>query len=229
MRFVKAIAAAAALTIAATAAQAVTIVQFRQNTGERNFTFDGTTLSSLSSSSLRVVLFDPDNASNSIAVDGRLTFNATAGGSAGVMDGIIVQPFSGGTFSLTADSPFTFLGQTGTNVLTGSFTGGALTAVRGGSSSTFQVSIPADSIFGTTTDFFDFTGFRLDDFALSMSSATPRITVSGGTVSSFTANGTGTFAGGVVPEPATWAMMIVGFGLVGVSLRRRERIARVSA
>ncbi len=27
---------------------------------------------------------------------------------------------------------------------------------------------------------------------------------------------------GAVPEPATWAMLILGFGLVGVSLRRRE-------
>ena len=32
-----------------------------------------------------------------------------------------------------------------------------------------------------------------------------------------------------VPEPATWAMMIVGFGLVGFATRRRERMARVSA
>jgi hypothetical protein len=28
--------------------------------------------------------------------------------------------------------------------------------------------------------------------------------------------------GGVVPEPATWAMLIAGFGLVGASLRRRR-------
>lgn len=34
---------------------------------------------------------------------------------------------------------------------------------------------------------------------------------------------------GVVPEPATWAMMIAGFGLVGASLRRRQRLAGVSA
>jgi hypothetical protein len=34
--------------------------------------------------------------------------------------------------------------------------------------------------------------------------------------------------GGVIPEPATWAMMIAGFGLVGAAMRRRS-VARVSA
>jgi hypothetical protein len=38
----------------------------------------------------------------------------------------------------------------------------------------------------------------------------------------------GTEAGEIVPEPATWAMMIAGFGLVGAAMRRR-RIAVVSA
>jgi hypothetical protein len=31
--------------------------------------------------------------------------------------------------------------------------------------------------------------------------------------------------GGAVPEPGTWAMMIVGMGIVGASLRRKTRIA----
>ncbi len=35
--------------------------------------------------------------------------------------------------------------------------------------------------------------------------------------------------GDAVPEPATWAMMIGGFGLVGASLRRRKALASVSA
>ena len=46
----------------------------------------------------------------------------------------------------------------------------------------------------------------------------------------------GTFDGGVpfdtpdaVPEPATWAMLIIGFGLVGSAARRRARMARVPA
>lgn len=35
-----------------------------------------------------------------------------------------------------------------------------------------------------------------------------------------------TVLGGAVPEPASWAMMIAGFGLVGASMRRR--VAKVS-
>ena len=33
------------------------------------------------------------------------------------------------------------------------------------------------------------------------------------------------FGGGAVPEPATWAMMITGFGLAGSVLRRRKALA----
>lgn len=32
-----------------------------------------------------------------------------------------------------------------------------------------------------------------------------------------------------VPEPATWAMLVLGFGFVGASMRRRNRMASVTA
>jgi hypothetical protein len=37
------------------------------------------------------------------------------------------------------------------------------------------------------------------------------------------------FAAAAVPEPATWAMLIAGFGLVGFAMRRQRGIANVSA
>lgn len=36
-------------------------------------------------------------------------------------------------------------------------------------------------------------------------------------------------AAGAVPEPATWAMMLGGFGLLGAATRRRNRMVRVAA
>lgn len=48
-------------------------------------------------------------------------------------------------------------------------------------------------------------------------------------MAAFLVNAEGRVVGpGVIPEPATWAMMIAGFGLVGGAMRRR-RVARVSA
>ncbi len=38
-----------------------------------------------------------------------------------------------------------------------------------------------------------------------------------------------TAGGGVIPEPATWAMLIAGFGLVGSAMRRRNGRIAVSA
>ena len=35
--------------------------------------------------------------------------------------------------------------------------------------------------------------------------------------------------GNAVPEPATWAMMIVGFGLIGAAARRRQSVRTVTA
>lgn len=41
--------------------------------------------------------------------------------------------------------------------------------------------------------------------------------------------GGGENPGGVIPEPASWAMMMAGFGLVGGAMRRRQRLQDVAA
>lgn len=40
--------------------------------------------------------------------------------------------------------------------------------------------------------------------------------------------GAGSFIATAVPEPSTWALLLVGFGLVGGALRRRKQVVRVS-
>lgn len=41
---------------------------------------------------------------------------------------------------------------------------------------------------------------------------------------SFPIGGGGGSGGSAVPEPDTWGMMLMGFGLVGLSLRKREKV-----
>ncbi|MEW5683420.1 MAG: PEPxxWA-CTERM sorting domain-containing protein [Pseudomonadota bacterium] len=57
---------------------------------------------------------------------------------------------------------------------------------------------------------FDFGGFKVNQIILSSTSNSFEVD-----------NAAGTFAAGV-PEPATWAMMIMGFGAMGAVLRRRN-------
>jgi hypothetical protein len=73
--------------------------------------------------------------------------------------------------------------------------------------------IVGSSIFFKATNFGDATEFsRAHDFGTG--------TDGWGLVATFN----GDF-GGVIPEPATWAMMIAGFGLVGAAARRRRAAA----
>ena len=50
----------------------------------------------------------------------------------------------------------------------------------------------------------------------------------GTTASPFSVNGTVSAAPGAVPEPATWAMMILGMGAVGFAMRRRIKVSEVN-
>jgi hypothetical protein len=49
------------------------------------------------------------------------------------------------------------------------------------------------------------------------------IEVQGHTVGAGGYSGTATFTAGAVPEPATWGMIVVGFGAMGAAMRRRQR------
>jgi hypothetical protein len=114
-----------------------------------------------------------------------------------------------------------------TNVLTVAFAGGILNVKKpvGGSQSASL--IVAGNCPGTlcyTSDVL--TGpalavadLSINNFALSLSGLTAPYTAAGG---DFQASVTGTFAG-AVPEPATWAVLIAGFGMIGFAARRRRK------
>jgi hypothetical protein len=73
-----------------------------------------------------------------------------------------------------------------------------------------------------------FGGLRLDAFFTLMTKNNPDGLPGGSNTAVFTL-GQVTVPVAAVPEPATWAMMLGGFGLIGAATRRRSRVARVMA
>jgi hypothetical protein len=107
------------------------------------------------------------------------------------------------------------------NLLTVTFSGATL-AGSGGSGALFG-SHPGGGTVTYTSSFLDFTGMTAGDFSIGLSGIVP-----GFSSPAWLADSVGTFAsdaangGNGIPEPATWAMMIIGFGGMGVLLRRRR-------
>ncbi|WP_375391559.1 choice-of-anchor D domain-containing protein [uncultured Sphingomonas sp.] len=115
----------------------------------------------------------------------------------------------GGTFGSTGGTGYTFNGQTFTGL-----TGGGTDM---GNALSFTYSGLAD---GTYTDVLTFNGYSrytgLTDLQLSPIRVTVTARVTGGVITPPT---------GAVPEPASWTMMLVGFGSLGVMMRRRKAAA----
>lgn len=81
---------------------------------------------------------------------------------------------------------------------------------------------------GTVTQSFDFNGLQFSNFALNAGFtglSSVRFTALGSPNAEFLINNIEVNgAGGAVPEPATWALMIMGFGGAGAMVRRRKAV-----
>ncbi len=109
------------------------------------------------------------------------------------------------TFNLSGFSDLTgFLGQTGISDLTANVSGGALG-------------------FGGVNLLP--TAYRLDDLSAGAYTVTFKGTAATGSGSIPGIYGT-FFSVAAVPEPDTWLMMIIGAGLVGFQLRRKQKVLR---
>jgi hypothetical protein len=226
-------ATAAALAIAAFAAPAgaTTLLTFAQdsqlNPGASTFKVTNTgasgTLNTISGSGVAQLVFTSSSPLSlppplqiaNFTFSGQSTHAATGAGLT------TQQLFDSGTLAFT-----NLLG----NLLTVNFTDGLL-GYKGGSlflwmgDDPTNSDIPATSTITYTSDFDtpDLNSFGAAYGMVALTSTNIVSIGSNGGVGTFSASQVGTFSVGLVPEPATWGLMIVGFGGLGVMLRRKRQ------
>jgi len=133
-----------------------------------------------------------------------------------------------GSFSFIYEgATTTFHGKTYThnvtNLLSGAFT---LAHISGqGTSGSLHDSTDIGTVT-YTSDILDFSKSLAQDFSVSLNAAAPPFGFTANqSLNGFKAASTGIFSASSVPEPTTWAMMIMGFGLLGVAARRRRLVS----
>lgn len=143
------------------------------------------------------------------------TYSATITGSATTNQPFIVNGPAGSRSGWSGSLSFD---DGGTNYLTVTFTDAVLFGTIGGTSAAFLASTPS-SMISYASDIMDVSNLSIAGFALGISGLSPTF---GSGSATYSGELTGGFAGGV-PEPATWAMLVAGFGLIGTIARRRRQ------
>jgi hypothetical protein len=161
--------------------------------------------------------------------------------------GIYTQGGIGGTFSFVSTSAITVGTNTyaaGSNLLSGTFGDAAIVGPKGGTFADFDADTSLGQTLVFTSDFIDFSGVTTSAFALDLANIRSTLSTlyAGGNpttpitaLRTFRTNAQGAFGydGEIVvngiPEPQTWGLMVVGFGMVGLQVRRRSRRASVAA
>lgn len=155
--------------------------------------------------------------------------------------GVVVQPNLSGTFSFiyVGSTPLIVNGHSftqGADLLSGVFSGAAISGFSGAEAGGVSIATGSGGVITYSSDFLTFTPGVASSFGLSVTSAAPPLTVTPGkALDSFEAVSIGSFQGdritgvGAVPEPATWAMLILGMGAIGAVLRRRSELAFATA
>jgi len=133
-----------------------------------------------------------------------------------------------GSFSILSDAPITLGGVTSQVLLTATFTNAMLSGTIGSSA----IILSGGSGSGTvnySSDFLSFAGITETAFTFAGSATQNLSTGTQGRLRSFRSTVTGSFSSDplpslTVPEPETWALLVLGFGLVGVTSRRRRKV-----
>ena len=169
-------------------------------------------------------------------VASKLTLTATSTVAATPVLSYLAQtPVDGSfAFTYTGAAPLTVGFTTynaGANLLSGTFTNATIVGITGGTSGNFSASTGAGSIISLASDFLDFSGANSFDFSIGFNAMTSPFGVSNAqsALNTFRAATGGSFGTdsaamtATIPEPASWALMVTGFGGLGVALRRRRK------
>ncbi|WP_277970640.1 PEPxxWA-CTERM sorting domain-containing protein [Sphingomonas echinoides] len=173
-----------------------------------------------------------------------LSAAATANEQAIAAGSTLVQPTISGfmtftsTQAITLTSPF-FATKTfaaGANLLTVTFDG-AMSGTKNGSNVNMGGSTEGGNNIVFTSDFLDFSNVNNSDLTTSFSALTAGLGIdTNKSLKSFRATAGGQFSSdpaplvlNVVPEPVTWVMMVTGFAMLGLAIRRQPRAARLTA
>lgn len=167
-----------------------------------------------------------------------LTWTSSSTTAAQTAFGQAIQSGIGGQFVITSTAPITLDGKTyaaGSVLLAGTFSGGTLSGAVGSSSGGFDVSNGSGGALTFTSDFLKFAPAASLGSALNFTSGETStgaglssLDYGSDALESFSMDAGGSFSSvpepnSAVPEPASWAMIILGMGLMGSVLRRRGR------
>jgi hypothetical protein len=231
MTFVAGALSLAAGLAAVAPTQATTFATYNPSGTSANISLSGLALSSSSA-----VTFDYLDAALSPLGDlsATLTLNATETGAVavgpialGTFDGAFALTYTGATKTVGA-----YTVHTGDDLLSGTFLGSVFSGY--GTAGSVVDSILAGGLVSfNDNNFLTFDPSADQGLSIGMTSITPTIAVVGGKLTDFSAVSQGNFAANVtdrggggrggVPEPASWAVMLVGVGLTGATLRARRR------
>jgi hypothetical protein len=161
-----------------------------------------------------------------------MVLTSTGSGAATTAGRNLRQSNIAGSLVFTTLSAITLYGKTfaaGSNLLTATFSAATLTGSSANAS--FSDATSANGSIAYSSDFLSFLPTVDKDFSVALTSISPGISRANANsaLNTFSAVASGNFSGDPaprpsfpVPEAATWAMFICGFGLMGATLRRRR-------
>jgi hypothetical protein len=231
-------AAAVAFTVSALAApsQAAQVFATQTNTSmSTNFAWTnngvtgagaGGTLVGTGVSATNFLSFlDPLFMANFIPADFTLNASSTSGPATQGAGSIWTQTGLNGSFAFTYNGANQVFGgkliTTGSNLLSGTFTNGWIQGNGTSGSTNISLGNGGSACFTSAYVAIGCGPTARNEYSFSLAGAQPGFgAVANSGLTSFVASGSGTFS---VPEPGTWALMIMGFGGAGAMLRSRRR------